>query len=87
MNGVAPERQAGRSSPQTKPSAWADSAAEGGPRQEPALEPPAFIDSPLVPTEAPTIDDDEAPAVDPTDATLRRAARQVALDPDDGIPL
>jgi type IV secretion system protein VirD4 len=87
VNGVAPERQAGRSSPQTKPAAWADSAAEGGPRQEPALEPPAFIDSPLAPTEAPAVDDEAAPAVDPTDATLRRAARQVALDPDDGIPL
>ncbi|MFN7106842.1 MAG: conjugal transfer protein TraG [Brevundimonas sp.] len=67
--------------------AWRDGAAEGGPRQEPVLDLPEALEPSPAPDDAPTVEEDEAPSTDPTDIALRRAARQAALDPDDGIPL
>ena len=67
--------------------AWRDAAAEGGPRQEPDLEPPPVPTTPPAPTDALFIEDDEAPVIEAADTDLRRVARQAALDPDDGIPL
>jgi type IV secretion system protein VirD4 len=88
---AAPQRgrpEISHAAAQTDPAqAWRDGAAEGGPRQEPALDAPETVEPPPAPYHAPSVEEDDAPSSDPTDVNLRRAARQAALDPDDGIPL
>jgi len=65
--------------------AWADGAAEGGPRQEPELD----LVEPTDPQPSPPEigEGDEDPTQTPDLLDPRRIARQAALDPDDGIPL